>query len=115
MDEQRLSKIALLCSLVGILLLLLIAEEQQVSASSIQNITNQSIDKEVKIKGKINTLTENPSVTIMQVQDATGEIKVILFQKKEITIKKGDTIEVQGIVKEFESKLEIEAKTIQVF
>ncbi len=115
MNEKRLTKIALVCSLVGILLLLLIAERQDVSTSSIEKITNQSIDKEVKIKGKISTLKETPAVTITQVQDATSGITVIMFRKENVTLQKGDLVEVQGIVKEFEGKLEIEAKIVRAF
>lgn len=115
MNEKTLTKIALICSLIGILLLLLIAERQDVSASSINKISNQSINQEIKIKGTISTLKETPAVTITQVKDTTGSITVIMFRKENITLQKGDLVEVQGIVKEFKGKLEIEAKRVLAF
>lgn len=114
MDEKRLTKIALLCSLTGILLLLLIAERQDLSMSNIQRITNASIDEQVLIKGRIATVKQMPVVTLTQVQDMTGSITVIMFDKNS-TLKIGDLVEVQGIIKQYKETLEIEAKVVKVF
>ncbi len=115
MEEKRLTKIAVLCSLAGILLLLVIAEQQDTSASNIQNITNASIDQTVHMKGKIIALKETPAVTIAQVQDTTDAITVIMFRKEEISLEKGMLVEVEGIVKVYNDELEIEAKRVKVF
>lgn len=115
MEEKRLTKIALLCSLIGILMLLVIAERQDLSTSNIKSITNETLDQPVKIKGKITSIKETPAVTIIQVQDTTGSIAVIMFRKEDLALQKGNLVEVKGIVKSFNDKLEIEAKVVRLF
>lgn len=115
MDEKRLSKIALLCSLTGILLLLVIAERQDLSTSSIASITNETLNQPVLIKGKITSIKETPAVAIAQVQDTTGSITVIMFRKENMVMQKGDLVEVEGVIKEFNDKLEIETKVVKLF
>ncbi len=115
MKEKKLTKIALLCSLIGILLLLIIAEQQDISASNIKNITNATLDQTVQIKGKITSIKETPAVTIAQVQDSTGFITVIMFRKEGAILTKGMLVEVEGMVKPYNDKLEIEAKLVKVF
>ena len=103
MEEQQITKIALVCSITGILLLLAIAESQESPSSNIN-----------KIKGKIITLSESPVITRLQLEDATGKITVTFFPKQLVNLHKGDLISVNGIVKEFNKNLQVEAKQIRI-
>ncbi len=114
MEEKKLTSIALVCSIIGILLLLVITESQSVASATIAKITNQSVDQTVSINGKITQLSATPAITIAQVQDSSGVIKIIIFPKEAIDLRKGDKVSVEGVVKEFENKLELEAKLIKV-
>ena len=114
MEEQQITKIALVCSITGILLLLAIAESQESPASSINKITNLSIDQPINIRGKIIMLSESPVITRLQLEDATGKITVTFFPKQLVNLHKGDLISVDGIVKEFNKNLQVEAKQIRI-
>jgi len=103
MKEKNLLKVALICSLVGIVALYFISE----------NIDD--IDKNVKVKGFVKDLFENEKVmiiTIEQPQDMT----IVLFKSKNesVGINKGSNIEVIGKVDEYEGELEIIGNKVRV-
>jgi len=114
MEERQITKVALICSVTGILLLLAIVESQDSPAMSINKITNASLDQPVNIKGKIITLSESPVITRLQLEDSTGKIAVTFFPKQLVNLHKGDLISVDGVVKEFNNNLQVEAKQIKV-
>ena len=113
MEEKTLLKVALFCSLVGILILIIISEKITILSHTINSIDKSLIDKEVKINGEITAIKETPGLLILTVQDSTGKITVIIFDK-EITINKGDYVEIQGTVIEYKNILEIDAKIIRL-
>lgn len=113
MDEKTLLKVALFCSLMGILILIIISERITIPTHTINTINKTLIDKEIKINGEITTIKETPGLLILTVQDSTGKITVIIFDK-EITINKGDHVEIQGTVTEYKNILEIDAKIIRL-
>jgi RecJ-like exonuclease len=115
MQESNLIKAALITSLAGILLLSLIVEKVDLSASNIASLSNTSLDSKVKIKGEVISYKNIPSVKIIQVKDLTSQIKVIAFTDKDLELKKQDIIEVTGILKIYQDRLEIEAEEIKIF
>ena len=115
MHEKTLFKLSLICSLVGIFIILVINESYNLSYSNISLIDNSSIGKTVKVQGFITSVSNSPGILIMNIQDKTSNITVIAFKEEEINLQKNDLIEVSGIVKEYKDKLEIEAKEIKVY
>jgi len=81
MKEKNLLKVALICSLIGIISLYLISENMEIKQKNIEKITLEDIDRNVKVKGFVKKLFENDKVmiiTIEQPQDMT----VVLFKSK---------------------------------
>ncbi len=115
MQEKTLFKLSLICSLIGIFIILIINESYNLSYSNISLIDNSSIGKPVKVQGFIYSISNSPGILIMNIQDKTSNITVIAFKEEDINLQKNDLIEVSGIVKEYNNKLEIEAKEIKIY
>lgn len=113
MEEKSLLKVALFCSLIGILILIIISEKITIPLYTIGSINKSLTDKEVKINGEIASIKETPGLLILTVQDSTGKITVIIYDK-ELAVNKGDYVEIQGTVIEYKNVLEIDAKTIRL-
>lgn len=114
MEEKTLLKVALICALLGILILIFISDRITYSSSNIASINSSMLEKELLIKGQITSIHQTPNLFILTLKDDTSEIKVIAF-KENLKLEKNQVIEVLGTVKEYNSKLEIEAKRIRVF
>lgn len=115
MKEKTLLKIALICSLVGVVALYLISENMEIKQKNIEKITIDDVDKNVKVKGIVKNLFENEKVMILDVAQE-GEIKIVLFKRKNVSIGigKGDNIEVIGKIDEYEGELEIIGNRVRV-
>lgn len=112
MQEKTLLKIALVTSLVGILILLIILDKIDVSSSNINAINKTLSEKQVKIKGEITRITETPGLYIINVKDNTGNIDVIVFKEEKLELEKGAIIQVEGQITEYQGKMEIIAKKV---
>ncbi len=117
MEEKTLFKISIITSLVGLLIMIIMIGAMDLSESSISSINKTYIGKEIKIKGVLTSKKELSGITIMNVKDDTGSIKVIAYKDNDqyLELKKDSTIEVKGLVKEYSSELEIEADSIKLF
>ena len=104
MQEKTLLKIALITSLVGILILLIILDKIDVSSSNINAINKTLIDKQVKIKGEITRITETPGLYIINVKDNTGNIDVIIFKEEKLEV---------SSFKEMEDKCKEDYKSVE--
>ena len=107
-------KISLSCSLVGIFIVLLLAETLDASIIEIKDINQRLLERNVKIVGTINSVYEGSDMLIINVEDGSGEIKVVLFNKGDFSLSKGDNIEIDGKVTEYEGELEINANSVEV-
>jgi len=112
MKEETLFKISLICSLLGVLIILYISENTEIPSSNISNITDKDIETKVTIIGLVNSVKETPGLIILNVGDKTGNITVIAFKEENITIEKGRIIEIEGKVVEYNKQLEIQADSI---
>ena len=112
MQEKTLLKIALITSLVGILILLIILDKIDVSSSNINAINKTLNNKQAKIKGEITRITETPGLYIINVKDNTGNIDVIVFKEEKLELEKGDIVQIEGQVTEYQGKMEVIAKKV---
>src|SRR3989344_6158724 len=99
-------KISLSCSLVGVFIILLMTEILDLSRIEIKDINEEMLERNVKIIGVANSVYEGNDILIMDVEDDTGKIKVVVFEKGEFNLSKGDAVEVKGKVVEYEGELE---------
>ncbi len=115
MQDTTLLKISLICSIIGIFILLLINENLTLSSSNISQINSTMLDKDIKIKGSITKIKETPGLIILEVQDSNAKIPVIVFKDNQnATLKKGYIIEVEGTVTKYQDLIEIQAKRIKI-
>tara|TARA_Y100000310_G_C20402323_1_gene678015 strand:- start:311 stop:661 length:351 start_codon:yes stop_codon:yes gene_type:complete len=111
MKESTLINIALNTTLIGILILLTIAENTTVNSSLIQNITEE--DEYVNVQGLITSSIETPGLYILTIEDNSGKIKVVAFKRDEnITLQKNNIIQVEGTTTYYKEELEIIADKI---
>jgi len=115
MKEKNLLKIALICSLLGLLILYLVSNNIEIKEKNIEKITLDNKDEFVNIKGTISNIVNTEKVTIIKILQPQ-EITVVLFknENKTTTIQQGNEIEVIGKVDEYEGKIEIIADRVRV-
>ena len=115
MKEKNLLKIALICSLLGLLILYLVSNNIEIKEKNIEKITLDNKDEFVNIKGTISNIVNTEKVTIIKILQPQ-EITVVLFknENKTTTIQQGNEIEVIGKVDEYEDKIEIIADRVRV-
>ena len=114
MKEKDLLKIALVCSLVGIFIILFIVQKYEVPSYSIEDIDKSMLNDMVSVKGQISRITETPGLYILDLEDSTGKITVVVFKEEDLDILEGNFIEIEGEVAEYKNEVEIIAKQIKV-
>ncbi len=105
MNDKLLIKIAILCSVIGILGLFFISENLQLDIIQIENIDESFIGKNVNINAKINKITYSSGLTILDIEDETGNIKAIAYDT--LQVDKDNRINIQGKIQEYENELEV--------
>ncbi|MBT3691207.1 hypothetical protein HOG16_03130 [Candidatus Woesearchaeota archaeon] len=115
MNENTLLKCSLLFSILGILAILFISETSSIELSKISDLTKESIEEKVRIIGEIKTIGDSPGLIILNLEDDTGTITVMLFKnEEEIPLEKNQRVEVIGTITEYKDQLEIIADQIKV-
>ena len=115
MQEKTLLKIALICSLLGLLILYLISDNIEIKEKNIEKITIDNKDEFVKLNGIVNNVIDTEKVTLIKILQPQ-EITVVLFknENKTMPIQQGNEVEVIGKVDEYEGKMEIIADRLRV-
>jgi|TARA_B100001964_G_C14179906_1_gene575687 DNA/RNA endonuclease YhcR with UshA esterase domain len=115
MKEKTLLKVALICSLLGLLILYLISGNIEIKEKNIEKITLENKDEFVKLRGIVNNVVDTEKVTIMEITQPQ-QITVVLFkdENKTMPIQQGNEIEIIGKVDEYEGKMEIIADRLRV-
>ncbi len=112
MDEKTLLKVALVCSIVGVFIIFIFANRLEPSLVNISGISKSFAEQDVKVRGTVVSSKITSSVLMFDLQDETGKIKVVAFDKDDFKAGNDQRIEVLGRVKEYKGVLEIEAKKI---
>ena len=113
MDEKNLLKVALICGLIGIFIILILSNNLEPSSTKISDISSSFVDQTVKIQGELSSIKITSSVVMLDIKDDTGVIKVVSFDQDILDLNKGETVEIIGDVTEYKGVLEIEAKSIK--
>ncbi|MDD5177657.1 MAG: OB-fold nucleic acid binding domain-containing protein [Candidatus Nanoarchaeia archaeon] len=114
LDESKIIKLSLVCSILGLFLLLIISESISLRNSDISSINSSKLENKIKVKGVIKRVTNKDTVSIINLEDLTGNITVVAFQPKYKFLKQ-ETIEVEGIVKDNYDQIQLEALKIKRF
>ena len=113
--EKNLLKVALICSLIGILILFITSQNISVQEKTISKITFEDAGNKVKIKGSVEKIINTEKVTIINVVQPQ-DLDVILFKEANETldIQKDDFIEVIGKIEEYQGKLEVLGQRVRI-
>lgn len=116
--DDKLLRIALITSLIGIIGLIIFTPTIEVKKIDIEDINRGMIDEEVKIDCVIQDIAQSSSKSsyFLTVNDGTGQMPLIIFESQAAEIQsnnfdindfKGRKVEVVGKITEYNSQLEL--------
>jgi len=113
LQEKILKKISITIIILGILSLFLISQE--ISTNVTDKIDEMQIEQNVKIQGIVQKYTPKEKVIFLEIDAITYlPQKVVLFSDENIYVKKGDIVELEGYVEEYQGQKEIIANKITI-
>lgn len=113
MKESIILKIALICSLVGLVVLYFISSKIEIKDYKPPSLS-KNIGEDVRLDGVVTKITDRGSVVFIDVIHQSP-ITVVLFSDDDnLKLKNGDNIEVVGEVQEYNGREEIIAEKIRV-
>ena len=113
MKETTLLKIALICSLVGLVILYFISTKIEINDYK-PNILSKNVGEDVKLQGTIAKITDKGNVVFIDVSQQNPATVVLFASNDNLNLKNGDNVEVIGKVQEYNGKNEIIAQKIRV-
>jgi len=111
MQEKTLLKIAIISALAGIFLLYLVSDNITIDESSIGNIENEEIGRDVKVMGVVEDVFNGEKISIITISQPS-DMKVILYDN--VSISEGDYIEVIGEIDEYNGEMEVIGNRVRV-
>lgn len=116
--DDKLLKIALITSLIGIVGLIAFTPTIEVKEVEIKDINRGMIDEEVKLDGVITDVAQSSSKTsyFLTINDGEAQIQLIIFEKQvaemqsrnlDIEDFKNHNVEVVGTITQYKSELEL--------
>ena len=113
MKETLLLKIALICSLVGLVALFFISQRIELKDYK-PDFLNKNVGDSVKLSGKISKITSGNNVVFIELSQQVP-VSVVVFTDNDFTnLNKDDFVEIEGKVQEYNGKEEIIADKIKV-
>ena len=113
MKETTLLKLALICSLVGLLALFFISAKIEIKDYK-PNFLNNNVGDDVKLTGTIAKISDKGDVAFVEIIQKVPVSVVVFKDKTNLRLKSNDSIEVYGKVKEYNGKNEIIAQRIRI-
>lgn len=116
--DDKLLKIALITSLIGLIGLIIFTPSIEVKKVEIQDINRGMIDEEVSIDCVVNDVKASASKSsyFLTINDGTGQMSLIIFESQLAQLEdngiavesyKGKKVSVAGTVTEYNSQLEL--------
>jgi len=113
MEEKSLLRLALICSLVGIIALFFISERMEIKEKTVNEINKDNIGEGVRIKGIVSKSTDKGKILLLDiVQPET--ITIVLFKDHDFNISTGTKVEITGEIDEFNGKMEIIGNEVKI-
>lgn len=115
MKEKTLLRIALISGIIGLVILFIISDNLEIKEKDIDKINKANVEEDVKLIGTISRITNLEKVTFIELeQPATMTIILFKDKNKNITLYKGDKVEIIGEIDEYNGELEVIAQRIRV-
>ena len=109
-----LTKLSIISSIIGIILLIIISDKIIIPKSSLGSINNSDIGKSVTIEGTATDVKhKGDSITALELENKDKKISVIAFNSKEFYIKEGEYLEISGKISVYNNNLQIIAEKIR--
>lgn len=116
--DDKLLKIALITSLIGLIGLIIFTPSIEVKKVEIQDINRGMIDEEVSIEGVVSDVKSSASKSsyFLTVNDGTCQMSLIIFESQLVQLEdngidiesyKGKKVNVVGTVTQYNSQLEL--------
>lgn len=113
MKESIILKIALICSLVGLISLYFISTRIEIKDYK-PSALNKNVGQDVKLNGIVTKITDRGNIVFIEVSHQSP-ITIVLFSDDDnLKLKNGDNVEVFGEVQEYNGKNEVIAQKIRV-
>ncbi len=112
MEDDTITKMLIICTIFGLVLLTIISEKLEISQEPISAISIEKVNKQTTIQGYVRKILNKNTITELELEDKTGKIKVIIFSKEKI--KAGSLIKVEGKIAKYNNELQVYAEKILV-
>jgi len=109
-----LTKLCIISSIIGIILLIVISNKLDIPTSTISSISKESINKQIKVKGTVKNIIDKENLIMLNLKDKSSQIKVVLFNTNKPNIKKNSFVEISGKVSLYEDEFEIIADSVKI-
>lgn len=112
---NSITRVCLIVSILGILLLFLLANILEPSLVEISDISSSYLNKEVKINANIVKIynLQDKNFQILTLSDNSGNITGVSFSKTPLTLNPNKTYEIRGKVQEYNKEIQINIDLIQ--
>ncbi len=113
MEEKTINKVALITTIIGLLLLFFLSENN--TSTITKTIKDSSPQETVNIEGLVTKVVHKNGAYFLDV-DATRKenMNIIVFPSEEIYLKEGNIVALQGVVQEYKGEKEVIASKIIV-
>ena len=111
MKETTLLKIAVICSLVGLIVLYFISAKIEIGDYK-PSLLNKNIGEYVQLKGTITKISQRENVAFVEVNQENA-VTIVLFTGSN-DLKEGNLVEIFGKVQEYNGKEEVIADKIRI-
>ncbi|UZE93749.1 MAG: hypothetical protein IB618_03200 [Candidatus Pacearchaeota archaeon] len=112
MKTRTLLKFSLITTLIGIYLVIVLANNLEPNITKISDINENMIDEWVRIKGDVTNQRNINGLTIFTVYDGTAGIRAVIY--KDVGNFEGAEVIILGKIFEYKDEIEIEINKIEV-
>ena len=113
MKESTLLKIALICSLAGLVALYFISAKIEIRDYKPSELS-KNVGDDVKLDGIVTKISDKGNVVFVDLQNQNYVTVVLFTNDDNLNLKNGDNVEVIGKVQEYNGKSEIIAQKVRV-
>lgn len=100
-------KLSLVCSLIGLALIIFLANHLEPEPISLVEIDERDLESNVKVQGKIINIFDYDNLVVFTIEDGDGKIDIVFYNN--FPFQEQDRVEIIGKVIEYKGKIEIEA------
>ena len=81
MKDETLLKISFIMAVIGLISMGYLSDKLELKHITISSISADMLDQNIKIRGSITNAANMKTIQILEVQDYTGKIEVVLFDE----------------------------------